>query len=365
MSSALFSPISIGQLTLKNRIMVSPMCQYSAIDGLPTEWHPIHLGSMAISGAGLVTVEATAVSPEGRITPQCLGLWSDRHAEALAPVIASVRAVSDTPLSLQIGHAGRKASAAVPWEGGRQIGLDAGGWDIVGPMAEALREGERAPAALDEEGIGRIVTAFADTARRAAELGFDMLELHGGHGYLISSFVSPITNRRNDSWGGSLENRIRLPLEILRAVRAVWPAERPIGVRINGTDFAEGGSTIEDVLAYAAALKAAGADLVTASGGGVTLAQKITPAPGYQLPAAARIRAETEVTTCAVGMIHDAHQAEAIIAEGKADMVALARAMLFNPRWPLHAALALGEDAAWPNQYERAAPRAWPLAKAS
>lgn len=363
MSSALFSPIEIGRMKLNNRIVVSPMCQYSAIDGDANEWHLGHLCNMALSGAGLLTLESTAVSPEGRITPSCLGLWADSNEAALARVLAVLRAISDVPLALQLGHAGRKASAEVPWRGRAQRAIDDGGWQTVAPSPVPLNRDDRTPLALDEAGLLKVEADFVAATVRAARLGFDMLELHGGHGYLLSSFVSPLSNHRDDSYGGTLENQLRFPLRVVRAVREAWPADRPLAIKINGTDWAEGGSTVEEVVTYAQELRRAGVDVVTASGGGVSSEQRVQPEPGYQLPAAASIRAETGVTTCAVGMIHDARQAEQIIAGGSADLVALARAMLYNPRWPFHAAVTLGHDMAWPPQYERAGPKAWKLAR--
>lgn len=361
--SKLFSPIAIGELSLPNRIAVSPMCQYSATDGCANNWHMTHLATLAGSGAGLLTLESTGVSPEGRITPACLGLYSDQSEEALATSLGVVRDVSDIRLGLQLGHAGRKASTQPPWVGRESLRPDNGGWQTLAPSAIPLREGDPAPAELDRAGLDKVREDFVTATRRAIRLGFDYLEIHGGHGYLLSTFVSPLSNVRTDEYGGSLENRLRFPLEVVRAVRTVWPADRPLGIKINGTDWAEGGSTPEEVVAYARALADAGVDVITVSGGGVVAEQQPKVAPGYQLPVAEKVRREVDVVTCGVGMIYDPMQAEAIIAEGRADMVALARAMLFNPRWPYHAALALGADLAYPNQYERASPALWPPAR--
>lgn len=364
MPSKLFSPTTIQGLALPNRIAVSPMCQYSAHDGCANDWHLVHLGTLAMSGAGLLTAEATAVSPEGRITPSCLGLYSDDNEAALARVLKGVRAVSDVKVSLQLAHAGRKASTQPPWLGqGTLRSSDAGGWKPVAPSPVPLKPDDEAPTELDAAGLDKVRSDFAEATRRADRLGFDMLELHGGHGYLLSSFVSPLSNFRTDGYGGSLANRLRFPLEVIGAVRSAWPAGKPLGIKINGTDWAEGGSTPEEVVAYARALRDEGVDMITVSGGGVVDNQKVQVAPGYQLPVAEKVRREVDVTTCGVGMIYDPVQAEEIVASGKADMVAIARALLFNPRWPYHAALALGVDVPYPGQYQRASPQAWPPAR--
>jgi NADPH2 dehydrogenase len=363
MSSKLFSPIELRGLTLPNRIVVSPMCQYSALDGNVGDWHRVHLGSLACSGAGLLVVEATAVLPEGRISPGCPGLWSDENEAAFAGVLECVRNAGGAHLGIQIAHAGRKASTFSPWQGRGPVPADQGGWPSVGPSADPFADGYPAPRALDRAGMDRVRDAFVEAARRAARLGFEYLELHSAHGYLLSSWVSPLSNRRDDEYGGSLENRLRFPVEVAAAVREVWPAERPLGVRINGSDWVEGGWTPDDAVAYAAALKSAGADIIDVSSGGVDPRQQVSSEPGYQVPFAAKIRQEAGIPTIAVGLITDPRQAEAIVADGKADMVALARGMLFNPRWPLHAALALGVDVPWPPQYERAGPALWPPAK--
>lgn len=363
MTSQLFTPLSVGPLTLANRIIVSPMCQYSAHDGIANEWHRIHLGGLARSGAGLLTVEATAVEPRGRITHHCLGLYSDVAEVALADVVASVRAVSDVPLAIQIGHAGRKASTQRPWEGRGPLGPHEAPWETLSPSGIPLGPDGPATRAMSESDLADVIAAHVDAAERACRIGFEMLELHGGHGYLLSSFLSPLGNRRTDRYGGSLENRMRFPLEVFRAVRAVWPADRAIGVKFNGTDWADGGFHPDEAVAFARALADEGADLVVVSGGGVVAGAAPPVAPGYQLEAARRIKAAgIAVRVAGVGMIYDPHFAESVIAEGAADAVALARAFLFNPRWACHAAAVLGADVAYPPQWERAAPALWPPA---
>jgi 2,4-dienoyl-CoA reductase-like NADH-dependent reductase (Old Yellow Enzyme family) len=357
MSSALFTPIRFRGLELANRIMVSPMCQYSAIDGSATDWHLIHLGQLALGGAGLLCVEATAVEAAGRITPGCLGLYSDENEQALDRVVRAVRARSPIALALQIGHAGRKGSSAVPWRGGQLIPPDQGGWRPVAPSALPQLPGEAPPEALDQAGIGRIRAAFVATTRRAARLGFDALELHSAHGYLLHEFLSPLSNRRDDAYGGTLENRMRLPLEVFDAVRAAWPADRPLGVRVSATDWVEGGWEIEQCLEFARELARRGCDWIDCSSGGVSPQQKIPLGPGYQVPFSKRIRAETGMKTIAVGLITDPQQAETIVAGGEADVVALARAMLYDPRWAWHAAAVLGASTHAPEQYWRCAPR--------
>ncbi|PQO24127.1 oxidoreductase [Rhodobacteraceae bacterium WD3A24] len=363
MTSTLFTPRQIGPIEIANRIVVSPMCQYSAVDGCPNEWHRIHLGTMARSGAGLVTVEATAPERRGRITHNCLGLYSDDCERAFADILSSVRAVSDVPLAIQIGHAGRKASSRRPWEGGGPLQPDEAPWETLSPSGIPLTENGPATRAMTEADIAEVIDAHVDAARRAARLGFEMLELHGGHGYLLSSFLSPLSNRREDAWGGSLENRMRFPLEVLRAIRAVWPQERALAIKYNGTDWADGGFVPEEAVMFARAVAEAGADMVTLSGGGVVLSSRPPVAPGYQLEAARRVRAEElGVTVGAVGMIYAPEFAEQIVSDGSSDTVALARAFLFNPRWAYHAATMLGAEAAYPPPYERAHPDKWPPA---
>jgi 2,4-dienoyl-CoA reductase-like NADH-dependent reductase (Old Yellow Enzyme family) len=357
MTSPLFTPITFRSVELANRIMVSPMCQYSAVDGSATDWHLIHLGHLALGGAGLLCVEATAVEAAGRITPGCLGLYSDANERALERVVGTARASSPIKLAIQIAHAGRKASSAVPWRGGQLIPPDQGGWRPVAPSALPQLAGEAPPEALDEAGIARVKAAFVAATQRAARLGFDALELHSAHGYLLHEFLSPLSNRRADEYGGTLENRMRLPLEVFDAIRAAWPGDKPLGVRVSATDWVEGGWEIEQCIALARELARRGCDWIDCSSGGVSPQQKIPLGPGYQVPFAKRIRAETGVRTIAVGLITDPRQAEAIVASGEADVVALARAMLYDPRWAWHAAAALGAVAHAPEQYWRCPPR--------
>ncbi len=354
--SALFSPITLRSMVLPNRIVVSPMCQYSAQNGEATSWHMIHLNTLALSGAGMLCIEATAVEPDGRITPGCLGLYNDATEAALRPVLEAIRTYSKIKVTMQIAHAGRKASSYVPWQSGKQIPLSEGGWVAHAPSALPHKEGELAPQALDDAGLNRIRDAFVETAKRAERLGIDGLELHGAHGYLLHEFLSPISNRRTDAYGGSLENRMRFPLEVYDAVRAVFPAEKPIGVRVSGTDWVEGGWDLDQTIAFAKELQKRGADWIDVSSGGVSPLQKIPVGPGYQVPLAQGVKEATGLTTFAVGLITEARQAEDIIASGKADFVALARGMLYDPRWAWHAAAQLGATVDGPPQYWRSAP---------
>ncbi|GGC76033.1 NADH:flavin oxidoreductase/NADH oxidase [Undibacterium terreum] len=355
--SALFSPFQFRDLAISNRVAVSPMCQYVAIDGKPTSWHLIHLGGLALSGSGMLIMEATAVTPEGRITPGDLGLWDDDTEAALKPVVAAVREHADIALVMQIGHAGRKASSDTPWNGGQMLSEEQGGWQTLAPSALPQKEGEILPQALDAAGLQRLRDAFVDTARRAARLGVDGLELHAAHGYLLHQFLSPIANVRNDEYGGSLENRMRFPLEIFDAVRAVFPAGKPIGVKVSATDWMNDGWDLEQTIAFAQALKERGADWISVSSGGISPLQKITVGPGYQIPFAQAIKQAAGLPVIAVGLITEARQAEEIIASGQADMVALARAMLYDPRWTWHAAAELGASVHAPAPYWRAPPR--------
>jgi 2,4-dienoyl-CoA reductase-like NADH-dependent reductase (Old Yellow Enzyme family) len=354
--SVLFSPISLRGLQLANRVVVSPMCQYSADNGAATDWHVIHLGNLALSGAGMLFIEATAVEAIGRITPGCLGLWDDRTEAALQPVLATVRRHSKIPVTMQLAHAGRKASSRLPWDGGQLIPVGEGGWAPHAPSAVSQKEGEPPPVALDRAGLDRVRTAFVETAKRAMRLGIDAIELHAAHGYLMHEFLSPIANRRDDDYGGPLENRMRFPLEIFDAVRAVLPPDRPLGVRVSATDWVEGGWDLEQTIVFAKALKARNADWIDVSSGGVSPLQKIPLGPGYQVPLAEAIRKATGLTTMSVGLITDARQAETIIASGQADLVALARGMLYDPRWGWHAAAELGATVDAPPQYWRAPP---------
>ena len=356
--SQLFSPFAIGRLQLANRIVVAPMCQYSAVDGTPGDWHLIHLGQLALSGAGLLILEATAVTAEGRITPGDLGLYSDANEAGLAHVLGALRAHSPIALAMQIGHAGRKGSSRAPWDGGAQIRSDEpGGWPTLAPSALAHAAGEEAPLALDAAGLARLREAFAATARRAARLGLDGLELHAAHGYLLHQFLSPLANQRDDAYGGSLENRMRFPLEVFDAVRTAFPAERPVWVRVSATDWVDGGWDLDSTLAFAQALKARGCAAIHVSSGGVSPRQAIKLGPGYQLPFAQQVKAEVGLPTIAVGLITEAEQAEAIVASGAADAVALARGLLYDPHWPWHAAARLGAQVVAPRQYWRSQPR--------
>jgi 2,4-dienoyl-CoA reductase-like NADH-dependent reductase (Old Yellow Enzyme family) len=354
--SALFSPIKLRGLTLKNRIVVSPMCQYSAEDGVPTDWHFTHINNLSLSGAAMFCIEATHVEAIGRITPGCLGLYSDAAEAALKQILTSVRKHSSTAVAMQLAHAGRKASSARPWDGGQLIPQDQGGWQTVAPSALPHKEGEAAPLALDAAGLKRIREAFVDSAKRADRIGIDAIELHGAHGYLLHQFLSPISNRRTDEYGGSLENRMRFPLEVYDAVRAVFPHDKPVGMRVSSTDWVEGGWDLAQTIEFAKALKARGVDWIDASSGGVSPLQKIALGPGYQVQFAEAIKRETGLPTIAVGLITEPKQAEEIVASGKADMVALARGMLYDPRWAWHAAAELGGEVEAPPQYWRSQP---------
>jgi 2,4-dienoyl-CoA reductase-like NADH-dependent reductase (Old Yellow Enzyme family) len=354
--SALFSPITLRGLTLSNRIMVAPMCQYSSDNGEANDWHFTHINSLALSGAAMFCIEATAVEAIGRITPGCLGLWNDATEAALKPILASVRKHSKAAVAIQLAHAGRKASSHVPWDGGQQIPVSEGGWQAEGPSAVPHKEGEAPPLALDATGLQRIRDAFVATAQRAERLGIDALEVHSAHGYLLHQFLSPISNKRTDQYGGSLENRLRYPLEVFDAVRATFPAHKPVGIKVSSTDWVEGGWDLEQTIAFAHELKKRGVDWIDASSGGVSPLQKIPLGPGYQVRFAQAIREATGVTTMAVGLITEAQQAEDIVASGQADMVALARGMLYDPRWGWHAAAELGGNVAAPPQYWRSQP---------
>jgi NADPH2 dehydrogenase len=355
--NGLFSTLKLRGLTLPNRIVVSPMCQYCAADGLANSWHVAHLTQLAISGAGMLTIESTAVEPDGRITPGDLGLWSDDTEAALGTVIQAIRDNSRTPVALQLAHAGRKASSYEPWRGGQLIPVSEGGWETVAPSAIPHKEGEAAPVELTKADIVRLREAFVAATRRAARLGVDALELHGGHGYLIHQFLSPIANQRTDEYGGSLENRMRFLLEVFDAVRDAWPDERPLGVKLSASDWVEGGLDIDATVTISRALKAHGADWVVSSSGGISPLQKIAPAPGYQVPFAARVKQETGLISTAVGLITEPRQADDIIRSGQADLVAIARAMLNDPRWPWRAAAELGAKVTAPPQYWRALPQ--------
>ena len=356
--SALFEPFAIGKLSLANRIIIAPMCQYSAVQGTPGDWHLMHLGQLAVSGAGLLIIEATAVSAEGRISPGDLGLYDDANEAGLARVLAAVRAHSPIKIGMQLAHAGRKASSRAPWEGGTQIRLgEPGGWQAVAPSAVPHSPTEEAPTALDAAGLKRLRSAFVSAAQRAARLGIDGIEVHAAHGYLLHQFLSPIANKREDDYGGSLENRMRFPLEVFDAVREAFPAERPVWARVSATDWVPGGWDIDGTVALSHALKARGCAAIHVSSGGVSPRQVITLGPGYQVPFAQRVKAEVGMPTIAVGLITEPEQAEAIIKRGEADAVSLARAMLYDPRWPWHAAAKLGARVSAPKQYWRSQPR--------
>lgn len=358
---ALFQPMSVGGLNLRNRIVIAPMCQYSAVDGCMTDWHLIHLGNLALSGAALLTIEATAVLPEGRISYADVGLWDEGTEAAMARTLESVRRWSDMPIAIQLSHAGRKASVEVPWKGGAQLPPgDPNGWQTVGPSPLPFAAGQVAPIALDGGEMARICDAFAASAERAARLDLAAVQIHAAHGYLVHQFLSPLSNQRTDDYGGSLENRMRFPLEIFDAVRRAFPAERPVTVRVSGTDWVEGGWTIEETIAFARVLEARGCAAVHVSSGGLDPRQQIPVGAGYQVPLARAVKGAVAVPVVAVGLITDYDQAEAIVASGDADLIALARAMLFDPRWPWHAAAHLGASVTAPPQYLRSQPREFP-----
>ncbi len=352
-TATLFSPLRQRTLALRNRIIVSPMCQYSGRDGLAQDWHLVHYGAFAAGGAGVVMQEATSVLPEGRISPGDLGIWTDEQARSFAPITRFVDSQGAIP-AIQLAHAGRKACTGAPWEGGGPVSREAGGWDVVGPSATPWNEGYPVPAALDESAIERVIEAFRVGARRALAAGFKVAEIHGAHGYLAHQFLSPLVNTRTDRWGGSFENRTRFVLEVTRAVRGEWPEELPVWVRLSATDWADGGWDVEQTVRLSAQLRELGVDLIDVSSGGVVPWQKIALGPGYQVPFAERVKREAGIATGAVGLITQPEQAEAIVRDGQADVVLLARELLRDPHWPLRAAKALGADVAWPKQYARA-----------
>ena len=354
--SILFSPISLGSLSLKNRIVVAPMCQYSADNGSATDWHMIHLGHLALSGAGLLVIEATAVEPQGRITPADLGLWSDENEAALARVLKAVRTYSPIPVSIQLAHAGRKASCDLPWNGGKWLSRERGGWQTVAPSALPYEPDEPTPLALDDAGLKRVRDAFMAAAKRADRLGLDALELHSAHGYLLHEFLSPLSNHRQDQYGGSLENRMRFPLEIFDAIRAAFPREKPVGVRISASDWVEGGWDVEQSVLFAQELEKRGSAYIHISSGGLSPEQKIALGPGYQVSFARRIKESVGMPVIAVGLITEPKQAEQVLIEKEADLIALARGMLYDPRWPWHAAAELGAQVSAPPQYLRSQP---------
>ncbi|SLJ90470.1 NADH:flavin oxidoreductase/NADH oxidase [Novosphingobium mathurense] len=356
----LFEPIQVGKLTLANRIVIAPMCQYSAQDGRMTDWHTIHLGTLAQSGAGILTIEAAAVAPEGRITYADVGLWDDETEAAMGKVLESVRRWSDMPIALQLAHAGRKASTTRPWDGGAQIAPgEENGWQTVSASAAPFQTHENPPEALDAAGLARIRDAFADSARRAARLGMDAIQIHAAHGYLLHQFLSPLSNRREDEYGGSLENRLRFPLEVYDAVRAAFPADKPVTVRVSGTDWVDGGWDVEQTIAFARALEARGCDAIHVSSGGLHPDQKIPVGPNYQVPLARKVKESVSMPVIAVGLITEPEQAEAIVATGDADMIAIARTVLYDPRWPWHAAAKLGARVKVSPQYLRCQPHTY------
>jgi len=351
--SLLFSPYTLRSLTLRNRIVVSPMCQYSGEDGFANDWHLVHLGTRASGGAALVIQEATAVTAEGRISPQDLGIWKDEHIDKLKSITGFIHS-QGAIAGIQLAHAGRKASTARPWEGGKQLDTEAGGWTSVAPSAIPFYEKDIAPHALSEDAIEDLIKAFASAASRALKAGYKLVEIHAAHGYLIHEFLSPLSNQRTDQWGGSFENRTRFLLRIVDAVRKVWPDELPLFVRISATDWVEGGWDLESSVKLAALLKEKEVDLVDCSSGGLAPNAVIPAGPGYQVGFAESIRKEAGIPTGAVGIIVTAAQAEAILEEGKADLIFMARELLRNPYFPLEAAQQLGDEIEWPAQYVRA-----------
>ncbi len=353
--SVLFSQLTLRGVTFRNRVFVSPMCQYSSPEGQVGDWHLVHLGSRAVGGAGLVLAEATAVSPEGRISADDAGIWSDELAQRFAPIVAFIRS-QGAAAGVQLAHAGRKASTAPPWFGGGPVSVGDGGWQSIAPSPEPFASGHTVPRAMARTDLAAVREQFVAAARRAAGAGFQVVELHMAHGYLLHQFLSPLSNRRDDDYGGSLERRMRFPLEVAAAVRAAWPEELPLFVRISATDWVAGGWGPDDAVAFARRLKDAGVDLVDCSSGGLVPSAQVPAGPGYQTPFAARVRREAGIASGAVGMITEPAQAEQIVATGEADAVLLARELLRDPYWPLRAAHALGAEGPWPKQYLRARP---------
>jgi len=353
----LFAPITLKGLTLTNRIVIPPMDQYSATDGLPGPWHAMHYGHLAVSGAGLLIVEATAVEAPGRIAPEDLGLWNDAQEAAHKDMLDSIRAYSTMPIGIQLGHAGRKGATARPWDGGSPLKPDQGSWELCAPSALPYAPGHQMPEALTAEDLARLVASFAAAAARSMRAGYDAIELHAAHGYLLHEFLSPLSNKREDAYGGSLENRMRFPLEVLAAIRAAVPANFPVGVRVSGTDFVEGGWDVHQCATFALAIEKAGAAYIHVSGGGLSPDQQINLAPGYQVELAATIKAAvSSMPVIAVGLITEPELASSIVVTGQADMVAIGRGMMYDPRWPWHAAAALGQTIAVPSPYLRCKP---------
>jgi 2,4-dienoyl-CoA reductase-like NADH-dependent reductase (Old Yellow Enzyme family) len=354
-SPLLFSPFKLRGLELPNRIVVSPMAQYSAAEGVATDWHLMHMGALAVSGVGLFISEATSIDPEARVSPYCLGLWSDEHERALSRIVTFCRKHGDTRMGIQLMHSGRKGSVGAPWQGQMEVAQANGGWQTWS-CSDVPYPGRSAPRAMTRSDLAAVRQRYVDATRRAERIGFELLEIHNAHGYLLHSFLSPLSNARTDEYGGSLENRMRFPLEVFRSIRDAWPDGKPIGVRISATDWAPGGWTLDDSVAFARELKALGCDYITASSGGSSDEQAIPVGPGYQLPLAERIRCEAGIATMGVGLITEPEQAEAALQEGKADLLALGRAMMYQPRWAWHAAERLGCDAYFPPQYARSHP---------
>ncbi len=358
----LFSPIQMRGTTFPNRAVLAPMDQFSAVNGSADEWHLMHYGKFAVAGLGMMITEVTGVSPEARITPADLGLYSDENERALAQVRAFCRKHGKAPFGVQLGHAGQKASTGTPWQGRGPVLAEDGGWRPVAPSETTVAEGWPVPEVLDDSGLRKIKNDFLEAAQRADRIGFDFIEIHGAHGYLLHQFLSPITNGRTDDYGGSLESRMRFPLEVFAAVREVWPADKPIGIRISATDWIDGGWDLPEAVLFAKAVEDLGCDYIHVSSGGISREQKIVAGLGYQVGFAAAIKSAVAMPVIAVGQIHHAYQAESILRSGQADMVALGRALLYDPHWVWHAAHDLGEEASYPPQYERGHPSKWGLA---
>lgn len=353
----LFTPLRVRNLELVNRIVIAPMCQYSAERGCMSDWHLIHLGHLALCGAALLTIEATAVLPEGRITYGDVGLWDDQTETAMGRTVERIRRWATMPIAVQLAHAGRKGSTEAPWKGGHQFApRDPNGWQTVAPSALPFAEGQTPPTALDRDGLRAVRDAFAAAARRAGRIGLDAVQIHAAHGYLLHQFLSPLANRRSDEYGGSLENRLRFPLEVFAAVREAFPADRVVSVRVSASDWVEGGWDLEQTIALAGRLQELGCDAIHVSSGGLHPSQRIPVGPGYQVPLARAVRAAVRMPVVAVGLITGFEQAETIVATGEADLVALARTVLYDPRWPWHAAAHLGAHVRAPNQYLRCEP---------
>jgi 2,4-dienoyl-CoA reductase-like NADH-dependent reductase (Old Yellow Enzyme family) len=363
MSHPLFSPFKLRSVEFSNRIGVAPMCQYSARDGFANDWHLVHLGSRAQGGAGFILLEASAITPQGRISPGDLGIWKDEHIDGLARIVRFVHG-QGVPVGIQLAHAGRKASMSIPFAGERLLTDAEGGWQTIAPSEVPFSPSYSVPQALDKNGIDAVVEAFRQAARRALEAGFDFVEIHAAHGYLLHQFLSPLSNQRTDGYGGSFANRTRLVLEVVDAVRAIWPTHLPLLIRISATDWAEGGWNPDESVELAKLLKAHGVDLVDVSTGGLVPFAQIPVGPGFQVPFAARVRREAGIPSATVGLLTEANQTNAIVAQGEADLVLLGREMLRDPYWPIHAAAALEETASWPEQYLRAAPRHSPARSA-